>query len=115
MKLLTILFSLFFFFGTANAIDAYDGDEKEKKKDREKVLNVSGMVCGVCEDKVKTELMKVEGVKEVKASHTDNKVRLVLATDFETDEVFVKAVKEAGFTVVKDEDKKEKKKRDRRY
>lgn len=120
MKQLTILFALFFFLGTAHAFDAYDGDEKEKEKDKEKVLNVSGMMCGNCENKVKTELKKVEGVKEVKASHSENKVKLILAADHASDEEFAKVIKEAGFEVVKydekkDKDKDKKKKKDRRY
>ncbi len=97
MKLLTIILALFFFSGTASAFDAYDGDEKEKKKDKEMVLNVSGMMCGVCENKVSTELKKLEGVKEIKASHSDGKVKLVLTSDHASDEEIIKAVKEAGF------------------
>lgn len=115
MKLLTVLFTMFFFFGSANAFDAYGGDEKEKKKDKEMVLNVSGMVCGVCEDNVKTKLKELEGVKEIKASHSDNKVKLILASDHPSDEALAKAIKEAGFEVVKDDEKKDKKKKDRRY
>jgi len=115
MKLMTILFAALFVSSSAFALD-HHGDEKEKKKEGEKVLNVSGMMCGNCEKAVSTELKKLKGVKEIKASHENNKVKLVLAEEHASDEELVKAIKEAGFEVIKDDEKKDKKKkRDSQY
>ncbi len=115
MKLMTILFAVLFASSSAFALD-HHGDEKEKKKDREKVLNVSGMMCGNCENAVSTKLKELKGLKDIRASHEENKVKFVIADEHATDDEIVKAIKEAGFEVIKDEDKKErKKKRDREY
>lgn len=111
MKLMTILFAALFLTGTSAAFDPFDGDEKDKKKDKEMVLNVSGMVCGVCEGNVTKELKELKGVKEVKASHEENKVRILLSADHASDEQISEAVKKAGFEVVKDDEKKGKKKK----
>jgi len=115
MKFMSILIAVLFVTGSAFALD-YEGDEKEKKKDKEMVLNVSGMTCGSCENRVSTELRKLKGVKDVKASHSENTVRLVLDDEHASDEEFKKAIKEAGFEVKKDGEKKDrKKKRDKQY
>jgi copper chaperone CopZ len=113
MKYLTILLALFFFSGSALAADPFDEEKKEKKeKKKEMVLNVSGMVCGVCEDKVSTELKALDGVEEVEASHENNEVRIILAAEHASEEELSEAVKKAGFKVVKDDAKKERKKRE---
>ena len=42
------------------------------------VLQVKGMMCELCEGKVTGALKKLDGVKDVKASHTDGRVVVVL-------------------------------------
>lgn len=42
------------------------------------VLAVKGMMCELCEGKVTAALKKLDGVKDVKASHTDGRVVVVL-------------------------------------
>ncbi|MBI4482785.1 MAG: heavy-metal-associated domain-containing protein [Acidobacteria bacterium] len=81
------------------------------EKEGKTCLNVKGMTCGHCVDRVKTALEKVEGVKtadvQLKEGHAD--VRTIKQVKFES---LAKAVHEAGFeassteTCVEKKDKK---------
>ena len=52
------------------------------------VLNVDGMMCGMCESHVCDQLRKAPGVKKAKASHSKN-----TATAIAEDDVDVEALK----------------------
>jgi copper chaperone CopZ len=108
MKTSTFLFAVLFLAGTAFASDYTGGEGKEKNK--EMTLNVSGMVCGACEERVSTQLKTLEGVETVEASHDQNQVRIVLTGDHASGEEITQAIKDAGFEVVKDNPEKKRKK-----
>jgi copper chaperone CopZ len=76
---------------------AYAGAENEE----EVVLNVKGMTCGMCENTVKTALLKCNGVKDAEVSHKEGKaVVKVEEGKAKTDEL-IKAVEKAGFSASK--------------
>lgn len=62
-------------------------------------LNVEGMTCSGCENRIKNALSEIEGVESVAASHETKEVNVILS-----DEVDKKIIKETitdlGFEVV---------------
>lgn len=48
-------------------------------------LNVKGMVCGGCENRVKNSILEMKEVKEVFANHETGKVMVVLKKDLTND------------------------------
>lgn len=71
------------------------GDEEEV------VLNVEGMTCGACENAVKSQLLKVEGVKDASADcKKDKAVVRVEGGEANVDEL-IQAVEKAGFSASK--------------
>ena len=73
--------------------------EKEEKKTFEKTMKIEGMMCGHCENMVKTSLEAIDGVEEVVASASAGTAVLTLSADV-ADDVLKKAVEGAGYVVV---------------
>ncbi len=48
---------------------------------KEIILNVNGMVCGGCENRVQNALKNIDGVEEVIANHTDGTVKIIAKDD----------------------------------
>ena len=76
--------------------------EKQKEYKEEikmkKVLTIEGMMCGHCTGRVEQALNALQGVKaEVSL---DDKTATVIATEDLSEEILVKAVTDAGYTVV---------------
>lgn len=67
MKITTILLALFL------SITAFAGNN-ETEKIRTKVIPTFGMHCSGCEETVTNEIMKLEGIKSVKADHVNKTV-----------------------------------------
>jgi len=84
------------------AISAAYGIAYGESKDQEEVvLNVEGMTCGACENAVKSQLLKVDGVKDASADCKEGKAVVnVKGGKAKTDEL-IKAVEKAGFTASK--------------
>ncbi len=82
---------------------AGDKNNTSKKNNREKsmtrTLKVDGMMCSHCEMHVKKALEAIEGVAEATASHEKGQVVVQLTADVPND-VFAKAVTDAGYTFV---------------
>lgn len=73
--------------------------EPEPKKDENtKTYEVHGMMCHHCENAVKTALEAIEGISEVTADHTQNKVTVVFASPVDN-EVIIKAITDEGYEV----------------
>ena len=49
----------------------------------ELMFNVEGMMCGGCENRVKTALGEIEGVKEVIANHENGTVKVTLENEID--------------------------------
>lgn len=62
-------------------------------------LTVTGMTCGGCENAVKRVLGTVDGVSNVTASHSANRVTLDLDTARVTRDAVKAAIERAGYRV----------------
>ncbi len=65
-------------------------------------LNVSGMVCEGCENRIKNALKLIDGVEEVYASHKENTVKVELSKELNVKEIIDK-IEDLGFEVIKEE------------
>lgn len=62
------------------------------------ILSIKGMTCTNCEDAVKAELMKCDGVKDARVSHKDGEAIVSINVfEFGVDEI-IEAVKKVGFS-----------------
>ena len=63
-------------------------------------LKVSGMVCGACEKKIQDSLLKIPGVKEVRANHDKGAVAIVTDDAKKiSQETLIQTIRKAGFKV----------------
>jgi copper chaperone CopZ len=63
------------------------------------ILTVTGMTCGGCENAVKRAVSRLDGVTDVTASHTDNRV-VVDYDRAKLDRAMVaEAIRKAGYVV----------------
>ncbi len=65
-------------------------------------LNVFGMVCEGCENRIKKALKLIDGVKEVYTSHKENTVKVELSKELNVKEIIDK-IEDLGFEVIKEE------------
>ncbi len=71
----------------------------EPKKDENiKTYAVYGMMCHHCENAVKTALEGIDGISEVTADHTQNKVTVKFVSPVD-DEIIIKAITDEGYEV----------------
>ena len=68
---------------------------------KEIFLNVKGMMCEGCENRVKTVIKNIEGVKEVSANHNNGMV-YIKANDDISQESIKEAIEDIGYEVEKD-------------
>ena len=62
-------------------------------------FNVTGMTCTGCEKTVENGLKQVDGVKEVKASHKNNKVTIKIEKDKINREALAQKIETVGYGV----------------
>jgi len=74
---------------------------KEHPTKKDVTLNIKGMTCGGCENKVKSVLSACEGVSDVSVSHKDGKAGFHLEEGNASVEEVMEAVKKLGYTVTK--------------
>ncbi len=63
-----------------------------------KTFEVHGMMCHHCENAVKTALESINGISEVTADHTQNKVTVKFVSPVD-DEIIIKAITDEGYEV----------------
>ena len=63
------------------------------------VLQVEGMSCGGCEQRLGTVLGRVEGVREVSADHATGRVQVRVGPELSDPTVLTDRVEAAGFAV----------------
>ena len=63
-------------------------------------LRVTGMTCGGCENAVRRAVAKLDGVREVSASHKDERVEVVCEEGRADRTAITKAIEAIGYTVV---------------
>lgn len=90
MKTITILLALFL------SISIFAGNN-ETEKIRTKVIPTYGMHCSGCEETVTNEIMKLEGIKSVKADHVNKTVTVKYDDKKVTLEQVKQAIVNAGY------------------
>ena len=65
---------------------------------KEIILNVEGMMCEGCENRIKNALGTIEGVIDVSAKHDTGIVKLI-ARDNVTEDIVREKIEDIGFTV----------------
>ncbi len=68
---------------------------------KEIILNVEGMACGGCENRIQNAISIIEGIKEVKADHVKGIVKITAKEDIDVNKIKEK-IDGIGF-FVKDE------------
>ena len=69
---------------------------------KETIINVKGMVCGGCENRVKNALSEIEGVKNVEASFETGIVKIT-ADEKVDKKILEETIDDIGFEVVKED------------
>ncbi|WP_307870545.1 heavy-metal-associated domain-containing protein [Saccharopolyspora endophytica] len=64
------------------------------------MLQVLGMSCGGCEQRIDAVLRRVEGVRDVTADHTTGAVRVRIGPELSDRGVLVERLETAGYEVV---------------
>ena len=62
-------------------------------------LNVKGMMCGGCENRVKNKLGEIQGVEDVMANHETGKVSVKCSSSV-AKEILEEAIEDLGFEIV---------------
>jgi copper chaperone CopZ len=65
---------------------------------KETIINVKGMVCNGCENRVKNALKNINGVESVEADHNTGIVK-VISNDEVTESVINEKIEDLGFEV----------------
>ena len=65
------------------------------------ILNVKGMMCEGCENRIKNAVKNIEGVDEVRADHRTGKVTVTTNKDVEKKVISV-VIDDIGFDVVEE-------------
>ena len=94
---LAMSLSSFTVVSNALRINLWRPIKKEIQK-MQKQFNVKGMMCPHCEGRVREALEKIDGVISAAPSHKKKRVIVELGTDV-ADEIIVKAIEDAGYTV----------------
>ena len=69
---------------------------------KELKLKVSGMVCGGCENRVKTALSEINGVESVDANHNTGIVTIKSEKDLEIAQIKEKII-DLGYEIIEEE------------
>lgn len=65
---------------------------------KEIILNVEGIACSGCENRIQNAISKMEGIEKVVASN-QNKNVIIIAKDDINEEVIKEKIKDLGFCV----------------
>ncbi len=76
----------------------HTSEEIKSEAAAEVVLDVKGMTCGGCENKVKTALMNCEGVKACEVNWKEGKAMVKVSKGSVNTAEMIKAVKGTGFS-----------------
>ncbi len=63
---------------------------------KETIINVEGMVCGGCENRVKNALLTIDGVENVEASHETGIVKVISKEEVE-ESTMKEKIEDIGF------------------
>lgn len=65
---------------------------------KEIILNVNGMMCGGCENRIKNAVGEIAGVKEVLADHNSGKVTVSMEDNTSVNEI-KETIEDIGYEV----------------
>ncbi len=65
-------------------------------------LQVNGMTCAGCEQRVGTVLRRVEGVRQVTADHTTGRVQVRIGPELADRDVLGERINNAGYEVIEE-------------
>ena len=68
---------------------------------KETIINVKGMVCGGCENRIKNALGDIEGIEKVEANYKTGKVKIFTSENIER-KAMEDVIEDIGFEVVKE-------------
>ena len=68
---------------------------------RETIINVKGMVCGRCENRIKNALEEIKGVEKVEADYKTGIVKILANENIER-KAMEDTIEDIGFEVVKE-------------
>ena len=68
---------------------------------KEVIINVRGMVCNGCENRIKNALKTIEGVENVNANHNTGIVSITLNNEIK-ENVLEEKIEDIGFEVVRE-------------
>lgn len=66
------------------------------------ILEVNGMMCEGCENRIKNVVKNIEGVKDVEADHNKGKVIITLNNKVEKS-IISEAINDIGYEVIKED------------
>ena len=69
---------------------------------KETIINVKGMVCNGCENRIKNAIKNINGVENVTADHNTGKV-IVISNNEVSESVIKEKIEDIGFEVVKED------------
>lgn len=69
---------------------------------KETIINVKGMVCNGCENRVKNAIKNINGVENVVADHNTGKV-IVTSNDEVLESAIKQKIEDIGFEIVKED------------
>lgn len=68
----------------------------------ELTLNIKGMMCGGCENRVKNALMEIDGIENVTADHNTGIITITSNKEV-SKEIIKNVIEDIGFEVVKED------------
>ena len=68
---------------------------------KETIINVKGMVCGGCENRIKNALGDIKGIEKVEANYKTGKVKIFTSENVER-KAMEDVIEDVGFEVVKE-------------
>ena len=102
-KFLILIFALFFLAACQSNTKKAESDSKAETVQvvqyEEIEFDVTGMTCTGCENSVENGLKQMDGVKEVKASHKNNKVTIKVEKDKLSREEIAQKIETVGYGV----------------
>ena len=66
---------------------------------KEIIINVKGMMCGGCENRVKNALSDLDGIENIEASYTDGTVKVISNGEINIDNI-KQIIEDLGFEIM---------------
>jgi len=102
-KLILFILPILFVFASCNNSGESKNNQKLNPDQLVEIqIAVEGMTCGGCENTVNTELIKLDGVVDARASHIDKNVIVSVDTNVSSVSEMEECISKVGYTVIKE-------------